>query len=189
MFSGKTALLVERLTAAEKTGRRVAAFKPQVDTRSASELVSQSGATFPAVAVAAPRAIVNLAVEVDEVGVDEAQFFPLELIDVLDELRHACKHVYVCGLDLDFRGESFGPMPRIVSVADQAVALVARCDFPGCHEPGTRTQRLVANRPASRDSPTILIGGREEAAAVRYEARCARHHDVPKTAGAVRPRP
>jgi len=104
--------------------------------------------------------------------VDEVQFFPPSLADVLNELADE-RIVIAAGLNLDFRGEPFETTMRVMAYADRVVSLTAVCKV--CGRPATRTQRLVNGRPAPRDSPRILIGGGET-----YEARCRRHHIVPK---------
>ncbi len=104
--------------------------------------------------------------------IDEAQFFGVELVDVVREALLRKLHVIISGLDLDFRGEPFGPMPRLLSLADEVHKLTAVCDV--CKGIATRTQRLINGKPAPYNSPLVLVGDGEA-----YQARCLTHHDVP----------
>lgn len=83
-------------------------------------------------------------------------------------------NVVVSGLDLDFRGEPFGSMPVLLSLADEVHKLNGVCDYEGCSNPATRTQRLVNGFPASYNAPIILVGDAKEG----YQCRCLQHHEV-----------
>jgi thymidine kinase len=107
------------------------------------------------------------------VAVDEAQFFDDELIQVVQELAHGGRRVLVAGLDTDFRGVPFGPMPQLMALAEQVDKLHAICMV--CGETASRTQRLINGRPARFDDPVVVVGASE-----LYEARCRAHHEVPK---------
>jgi thymidine kinase len=106
------------------------------------------------------------------VGIDEAQFFDMEIAEVVARLADDGKRVICAGLDLDFRGEPFGPMPRLLAIAERVDKLTAICVVSG--EPATRTQRIINGKPASYNDPIILVGATES-----YEARSRRHHIVP----------
>jgi thymidine kinase len=100
------------------------------------------------------------------------QFFDWQIAEVCDHLADQGKRVIVAGLDQDFRGEPFGPMPLLLAMAEQVDKLHAICVV--CGAPATRTQRLIDGRPARYDDPIILVGGSES-----YEARCRHCHEVP----------
>jgi thymidine kinase len=110
----------------------------------------------------------------DIVAIEEGQFWDTGLAAIVEQLADAGKQVLVTGLDQDFRGDPFGPMPALMALADQVTKLTAICMV--CGEPATRTQRLIDGRPASADSPLIMVGGMGDE---RYEARCRLHHEVP----------
>jgi thymidine kinase len=110
------------------------------------------------------------------VGIEEAQFFDDSLPSVVETLRQSGRHVIVSGLNTDFAGRPFGPMPELLALADEITMLSAICVV--CGETATRTQRLVGGRPAAIDDPLIVIGGFESPAIETYEARCLRHHEI-----------
>ena len=177
MFAGKTTELIRRVERQVIAGRRAIVFKPSLDARyDASKVAAHNGLKFDAYVVppdeAGVEAIYKLGFEYDVVAVDEIQFFPPSLAEVLDALA-SHRVVIAAGLNLDFRGEPFETTMRAMAYADKVVSLTAVCKT--CGRPATRTQRLIDGRPAPRDSPRILIGGGET-----YEARCRRHHLVPK---------
>ena len=175
MFCGKTDEMLRLLRRYAIAGRQVVLVKPRLDTRSDDvTVVSRSGAHHLAVAVDHAREIPALARDADIVAIEEGQFFDEGLPDVAESLADAGKQVLVTGLDRDFRGIPFGPMPRLMALADQVTKLTAICMV--CGEQATRTQRLIDGRPASADSPLIVIGGMGDET---YEARCRLHHEVP----------
>lgn len=173
MFSGKTEELVRRLRRAVIAKKATIAFKPGIDTRyDAMAVVSHSGFSFNAVPIDNPVALLKRIEDAEVVGIDEAQFFSPEIVDVVKELTRRGKRVIVAGLDLDFRGEPFGSMPILMALADEITKLHAICTV--CGNIATKTQRLIDGRPARYDDPVILVGGLES-----YEARCNIHHEVP----------
>ncbi len=115
------------------------------------------------------------------IGLEEAQFFSKGIEDVVEELIERDVNVLVSGLDLDFRGEPFGSMPYLMSIADKVHKFTAVCEYDGCDSPATRTQRLVNGEPARYDEPLVKIGDEEIQGAKNesYEARCLPHHFVP----------
>lgn len=174
MFSGKTEELIRRVRRAVIARQKVQVFKPQIDNRYATDQVkSHNGLGFEAIPVARSEDILAL-VEPDTnvVGIDEAQFFDLDLPRVATRLADGGKRVICAGLDLDFRGEPFGPMPTLLAVAERVDKLTAICMVSG--EPATRTQRIINGRPASYNDPIILVGATES-----YEARSRKCHEVP----------
>jgi thymidine kinase len=175
MFSGKTEELIRRLRRATIAREKVQVFKPSVDIRYAVEKVtSHAGMNFDAIPVERAAAILTkLDPETRVVGVDEAQFFDNEIVQVVQTLAARRLRVIVTGLDQDFRGEPFGSMPVLMALAEHVDKLSAICMV--CGEPATRTQRLVNGRPAHYNEPVVIVG-----AAEMYEARCRQHHEVPR---------
>ena len=174
MFSGKTDELIRRLRRAVIARQKVQVFKPAIDVRYAVEKVtSHAGADFEAIPVArAVDILEKLETGTTVVGVDEAQFFDDGIIRVTHHLAEKGIRVIVAGLDQDFRGEPFGPIPVLMAGAERVDKLQAICMV--CGEPASRTQRLVNGKPARYDEPVVIVG-----AAELYEARCRRHHEVP----------
>jgi len=175
MFSGKTEELIRRIKRATIARQQVQVFKPALDNRYSQEQVASHAGSFfnaiPVSNVAQMRQLLNL--EADVIGVDEAQFFDSDLVAFCREVANAGKRVIVAGLDLDFRGEPFGPMPYLMAEAEQVDKLHAICLV--CGAPASRTQRLINGQPASYNDPIILVGATEN-----YEARCRRHQIVPR---------
>jgi thymidine kinase len=180
MFCGKTDEMLRLLRRFAIAGRQVVLVKPRLDTRTDQvTVVSRSGAQHPAVSVDHSREIPAAIDGADIVAIEEGQFFDEGLPEVVERLADGGKQVLVTGLDRDFRGIPFGPMPRLMALADQVTKLTAICVV--CGEQATRTQRLIDGRPATVDSPLILIGGMGDES---YEARCRQHHEVPPPEGA-----
>jgi thymidine kinase len=178
MFSGKTDELIRRLRRARIARQPVQVFKPVIDNRFALEKVtSHAGTEFEATPVAESRQILaRLLPGTTVVAVDEAQFFDLAVPDVCQQLAARGIRVIAAGLDQDFRGEPFGPMPRLLALAEDVLKLHAICVV--CGAPASRTQRLIDGRPAHYDDPVVLVGASE-----LYEARCREHHEVPGRPG------
>jgi thymidine kinase len=175
MFSGKTDELIRRLVRATIAKQKVQVFKPAIDIRYAVEKVtSHAGANYDAMPVANATEIhAKLDSETTVVGIDEAQFFNAEVAEVAQELAARGVRVIVAGLDMDFRGEPFGPMPLILAKAERVDKLHAICMV--CGDEASRTQRLVNGKPAKYDDPVVIVGASE-----LYEARCRAHHEVPR---------
>lgn len=178
MFSGKTEELIRRVKRAQIARQKVQVFKPRIDTRyAAGQVASHNGALHSAIPVAASAEIEGL-VEPDTtlVAIDEVQFFDAGVVDLCQRLARKGVRVIVAGLDLDFRGEPFGPMPQLMAEAEMVDKLQAICVV--CGAPASRTQRIVDGEPASYDDPIIMVGAKES-----YEARCRHCHEV-RRAGA-----
>lgn len=173
MFSGKTEELIRRIRRAEIARQQVQVFKPAIDTRYHEEQVtSHNGLGFKALPVNSARGILeDLAPETTVVAIDEVQFFDPEVVYVCETLADQGKRVICAGLDTDFRGEPFGPMPDLMARAEEVNKLHAICVV--CGEDASRTQRLINGRPAAFDDPVVLVGAAEV-----YEARCRQHHEV-----------
>lgn len=173
MFCGKTEELIRRVRRARIARQKVQVFKPAIDTRyNAREVTSHNGLQIEAVPVenvAQIRALIEPDTTV--VAVDEVQFFDDEIVALCEELAGRGVRVIVAGLDMDFRGEPFGPMPALMARAEQVDKLRAICVV--CGKPASRTQRIVNGSPASYDDPVILVGASEV-----YEARCRACHEV-----------
>jgi len=175
MFSGKTDELIRRLVRATIAKQKVQVFKPAIDVRYAVEKVtSHAGSNYSAIPVE-KAADIRVRVEDDTtvVAIDEAQFFDPEVVDVAQELAESGIRVIVAGLDMDFRGEPFGPMPTLMATAEKVDKLHAICMT--CGNEASRTQRLVNGTPARYDDPVVIVGASE-----LYEARCREHHSVPR---------
>ncbi len=174
MFSGKTEELIRRLRRAEIAKQRVQVFSHSLDTRYGEEkLASHSGANWNAIPVQqADQILERLDPLVTVVAIDEAQFFDWRVAEIAGTLADRGVRVIVAGLDLDFRGEPFGPMPLLLAQAEQVDKLTAICVV--CGNPASRTQRLINGAPAKYDDPVILVGASEV-----YEARCRHCHQVP----------
>ncbi|MDW0108629.1 thymidine kinase [Sporosarcina aquimarina] len=175
MFSGKSEELIRRIRRSQFAKQKIAVFKPELDDRYSEEaVVSHNGTTVIALPVACSADIVSQVTDdCDVIAIDEAQFFDDGIVDAVMELADHGFRVIVAGLDQDFRGEPFGPMPRIMAIAEMVTKLQAVCTI--CGSPSSRTQRLINGKPAGFDDPVILVG-----AAEAYEPRCRMHHDVPK---------
>lgn len=175
MFSGKTDELIRRLVRATIAKQKVQVFKPAIDIRYAVEKVaSHAGSTYDAIPVQNAGEIRSkLDNDTTVVGIDEAQFFDSEIVNVAQELATKGVRVIVAGLDTDFRGEPFGSMPMLMSEAEDVLKLHAICMV--CGDEASRTQRLVNGKPARYDEPIVIVGASE-----LYEARCRLHHEVPK---------
>jgi len=174
MFSGKTEELIRRARRARIAKQKIQVFKPALDDRYQVErLASHDGLSFDAVCVVEAAEILDrVDPDTDVVIVDEVQFLDQHITEVCDVLADSGKRVIVAGLDNNFRGEPFGPVPALMAQADVVDKLHAICVI--CGAPATRTQRLIDGRPASYDDPIIMVGASEV-----YEARCRRCHEVP----------
>lgn len=175
MFSGKTDEMIRRLRRATIARQKVQVFKPKIDNRYTVEsLTSHAGTSFEAIPVESSGQILDLLDEdTTVVGIDEAQFFDSGIVDLVQQLADRGLRVLVAGLDTDFRGEPFGCMPVLMAKAERVDKLQAICMV--CGEPASRTQRLVNGKPAHYNDPVIIVGASE-----LYEARCRKHHEVPR---------
>jgi thymidine kinase len=175
MFSGKTDELIRRLRRARIAKQAVQVFKPIIDNRYAAEKVtSHAGSEFEATPIARAGDLLPLVLsDTTVVALDEAQFFGPEVCEVCRELAARGIRVIAAGLDQDFRGEPFGPMPELLALAEHVDKLHAICAV--CGDEASRTQRLINGQPAQYDDPIVVVGASE-----MYEARCRDHHQVPR---------
>ncbi len=168
MFSGKSEELIRRIRRVEIARQRVQLFKPALDDRfDAGAIVSHSQQRLPSEVVDDSAAILRRVEDKTEVvGIDEGQFFDAALVDVCNRLANLGKRVIVAGLDQDYRGQPFGPMPHLMAAAEYVTKQLAIC--MRCGNPANHTQRLTA----SRDQ--IVVGAQGT-----YEARCRRCYEPP----------
>ena len=163
MFSGKSEELMRRLRRSIIARKRVQVFKPSIDDRySSDEIVSHSDLRMKSQAIQSPADIVpNLDARTEVVGIDEANFFGPALVEVATHLADSGKRVLIAGLDTDYMGRPFPPMPELLSLAESITKTLAICVL--CGNPAKHTQRLVES------SDLIVVGARGT-----YEARCRR---------------
>lgn len=165
MFSGKTEELIRRMTRAQIARQKLQVFKPSIDDRYGLEYVASHNASrIDSIPVHSAHEILE---KLDDstriVGIDEAQFFDDALVEVVERLARRGIRVVIAGLDMDYRGQPFGPMPQLLSIAEQVTKLSAICVV--CGAPATRSQRV------SSSEETVLVGAHDS-----YEARCRAHH-------------
>ncbi|MCH8519432.1 MAG: thymidine kinase [Nanoarchaeota archaeon] len=181
MKSGKSREIMRILdTLSYMTNISILAIKPDIDTRKIDTRsnLNLSGVEFKLLNAKNPE----LSNEFfknnfhDVVIIDECQFFDLKIISQIDELLKKEVYIICAGLDLDFRGETFGPMGDLLSRANYITKLSGICEFEGCNRKATRTQREINSKPAHYNSPIILIGDEKEG----YSCRCLKHHIVLK---------
>lgn len=179
MFSGKSEELMRRLRRAKIARQEVITFKHHLDnTRYMQEqLVSHDGTRLAAQALSDSALLQKAALEhgADVIGIDEVQFFSMEIVNAICTLVAAGKRVIIAGLDLDFRGVPFGPMPTLLAIADSITKLSAICSL--CGSEGHFTQRLVDGEPARFNDPIIMVGAQEA-----YQARCRSCYRIDKMA-------
>jgi len=167
MYSGKTEELIRRVHRAEYARQKIQVFKPEIDDRYASDhIVSHSQMKAPSVSVKKPAEILSQ-VEADTqiVAIDEVQFFSKKIVEVCNKLANMGKRVIVAGLDQDYKGRPFGPMPELMAIAEYVTKNLAIC--VKCGNPANRTQRLT------KEKSRIVVGAKDI-----YEARCRNCHEV-----------
>jgi thymidine kinase len=175
MFSGKTDELIRRLRRATIARQKVQVFKPAIDKRfSEAKVTSHAGSVYDAYPIeSASQLHEKLDADTTVVAIDEAQFFDFDLVKIVQNLADDGLRVIVAGLDTDFRGEPFGPIPTVMAQAERVDKVHAIC--MKCGEEASRTQRLLDGKPAHFNDPVVVIGASE-----LYEARCRKHHEVPR---------
>lgn len=174
MFSGKSEELIRRVKRANYARQNVQVFKPVIDKRfSDVAVVSHNGNQTDAESVHSSKDILEqISSDTHVVAIDEIQFFDNGIVDVCEEIANRGIRVIAAGLDLDFRGEPFGPSPILLAKAELVTKLQAICIK--CGNPASRTQRLINGEPANYHDPIIKVGASES-----YEARCRHCHEVP----------
>ena len=174
MFAGKTEELISRIKVLEFAKKEIMVFKPKIDDRySNTRVVSHAGSSVESHVISDAAEILDIIKDTTQVvAIDEAQFFDDNICAVCNELADRGIRVMAAGLDTNFKGEPFGPMPQLITEAEFVTKLAAVCNK--CGAPATRTQRIIDGRPASYNDPIILVGASES-----YEARCRHCHEVP----------
>ncbi len=167
MFSGKTEELIRRLRRAQIAKLNVKIFKPVIDARySDTDIVSHSDQSLPSQIVSDPLEIIQLSKDANVVGIDEAQFFPPIIVDISNELANQGKRVIIAGLDQDYTGKPFEPIPQLLAIAEYITKTLAIC--VECGNPADKTQRKI------KSSERVLVGASDS-----YEARCRKCHYIP----------
>jgi len=168
MFSGKTEELIRRLRRAEIAKQKVKIFKPLIDTRySDKSIVSHNEQSLPSILIKDIKEVQNQSDDAQVVAIDEAQFFSADIMMVCNQLAMKGKRVIVAGLDQDYRGVPFEPMPQLLAIAEYITKHLAICVV--CGNPADKTQRKTAS------SERVIVG-----AADIYEARCRQCHYIPE---------
>lgn len=173
MFSGKSEELIRRLRRGLYAKQKVVVFKPAIDDRyHKDKIVSHDGNEIEAINISSAAEIMKHDLsDVDVIGIDEVQFFEKNVVHIIEQLAKKGHRVITAGLDMDFRGEPFEPIPELLAVSEEVIKLRAVCAV--CGASASRTQRLIDGHPAKVDDPVILVGANE-----KYEPRCRAHHIV-----------
>jgi thymidine kinase len=167
MFSGKTEELIRRLRRAEIAKQQVKIFKPKIDTRySTTSIKSHNEQSLPSILLEDINEIFNYLGDAKVIGIDEAQFFASSIVDVCNKLANAGKRVIVAGLDQDYKGIPFEPMPQLLAIAEYITKTLAICVV--CGNPADKTQRKTLS------SERVIVGASDI-----YEARCRKCHYIP----------
>ena len=175
MFSGKSEELLRRVRRALIAKKSVQVFKSHLDDRYGGvfQVSSHDGHEIDALPVSSSVQIAEqIRPESQVVAIDEAQFLDDGIVSVVNALADRGVRVIVAGTDMDFRGDPFGPMSKLLAIAERIDKLHAICVV--CGDLATRNQRLIDGKPAPAEGPTIQVGGSES-----YEARCRKCHEVP----------
>ena len=176
MFSGKSEELIRRVRRAMIARKKVQVFKSHLDERYQGlyAVSSHDGRSVEAIPIDSSMQIAQqLNMLADVIAIDEAQFLDAGIVPLVRSFAVRGLRVIIAGTDTDFRGEPFGAMPQLMADAELVDKLHAICVI--CGGPASRNQRIIDGRPATYDSPTIMVGGRES-----YEARCRHCHQVPR---------
>jgi thymidine kinase len=175
MFSGKSEELMRRVRRATLAKKSVQVFKSHLDERygGIGSIGSHDGSSVKAVPISSSLELAEyIRADVDVVAVDEVQFLDQGIVDVANVLADHGVRVILAGTDMDFRGQTFGPIGDLLAIAETVTKLHAIC--VRCGSLATRNQRLINGAPAPAEGPTIQVGGLES-----YEARCRMCHEVP----------
>ena|ERR1035437_763775 len=167
MFSGKTEELIRRLRRAQIAKQKIKIFKPIIDIRySDTSIVSHSEQSLPSILIKDINEIFTLMEDARVIGIDEAQFFTGDIVNVCNELADNGKRVIVAGLDQDFRGVPFEPIPQLLAIGEYITKTLAIC--VQCGNPADRTQRKT------HSGERVIVGASDV-----YEARCRKCHYIP----------
>ena len=155
MFSGKTEELIRRLKRLKYANQSFKVFKPQIDTRNKKNIIKSHGKIeIIAETIINAKEILDLSADVDVIGIDEAQFFSEDLIDVCNTLANQGKRVIVAGLDMDFSGKPFGPMPNLMAIAEEVTKVHAVCSETG--------ERALYSYRKGNDDNVLLLGEKDK---------------------------
>jgi len=167
MFSGKTEELIRRLRRAQIAKQNVKIFKPKLDTRfSKNSIVSHSEQSLPSILIDDINEVTESVKDAKVIGIDEAQFFSSDIVNICNTLANNGKRVIVAGLDQDYRGIPFEPMPQLLAIAEYITKTLAICVV--CGNPADKTQRKTSS------SERVVVGASDI-----YEARCRKCHYIP----------
>jgi thymidine kinase len=168
MFSGKTEELIRRLRRAQIAKQKVKIFKPRIDARySENSIVSHNEQSLPSILIDDIIEVLNHSDDAQVIGIDEAQFFNESIVHICNSLASKGKRIIVAGLDQDYTGKPFEPMPQLLAIAEYITKQHAICVV--CGNPADKTQRKTS------ESERVIVG-----AANIYEARCRKCHYIPK---------
>ena len=174
MFSGKSEELLRRIKRGVIAKQKVLLFKPSIDNRYDENRVStHNGNSYDSISIEKSSDILNFVKDTkyDIIGIDEIQFFDNDIVKIINKLADDGIRVIVAGLDMDFKAESFHPMPEIMAISEMVTKLHAVCNK--CGKEASRSQRLINGKPAKYDEPIVVIGASES-----YEARCRHCHEI-----------
>ena len=174
MFAGKTEELIRRARRMEYAHIKFLVFKPKLDDRysKSSEVVSHNQTKFSCILIEKSSDIYQYLHDgIKAIIIDEAQFLDMGIVDVCDSLANKGLRVIVGGLDCDFKGKPFGPMPYLLAIADSVTKIQAICVKTGL--PATKSQKLIDGKPASINSDVVMVGSSES-----YEPRCRKAHEL-----------
>jgi thymidine kinase len=167
MFSGKTEELIRRLRRAQIAKQKVKIFKPRIDARySENSIVSHNEQSLPSILIDDIKEVIKHSDDAQVIGIDEAQFFDDDMVDICNSLASQGKRVLVAGLDQDYTGKPFEPIPQLLAIAEYITKQHAICVV--CGNPADKTQRKTT------EAERVLVG-----AAEKYEARCRKCHYIP----------
>lgn len=168
MFSGKTEELIRRLRRAQIAKQKVKIFKPNIDSRySKNSIVSHNEQSLPSILIDDIMEVFKHSEDAQVIGIDEAQFFSEDIVSLCNKLASEGKRIIVAGLDQDYTGKPFEPMPQLLAIAEYITKQHAICVV--CGNPADKTQRKTT------ESERVIVG-----AADIYEARCRKCHYIPK---------
>ncbi len=168
MFSGKTEELIRRLRRAKIAKQSVKIFKPKIDIRySENEIVSHSEQSLPSIMISDINEVLEHSYDAQVIGIDEAQFFSNDIVDICNRLANEGKRVIIAGLDQDYKGVPFEPMPQLLAIAEYITKTLAIC--MNCGNPADKTQRKTGS------AERVVVGASDI-----YEARCRKCHYIPE---------
>lgn len=177
MFAGKTEKLINIIQQLKKFKQKTLVFKSQMDQRFSSkkELVSHNNKKIHSLIIDKSKEILNFVVKDTQfIIIDEVQFLDNDIIDIVDNLANNNIKIIMAGLELDFRGKPFGPMPQLLAIADNIIKLKGICAVSG--KPANRTQRLIDKKPANINDPIVLT--EKDNPNITYEPRARQYHQI-----------